>query len=115
MEKETSDVASKLAAAFAIAAVAGLIKYFQQFTLPPAQRPAWEWGVFLVKGVTAGGMGVLTSWLLSGWTGNGSYINFLIAIAGWGGAETGEFFWGLGKDALRKIAGGPTDDARKAP
>lgn len=114
MEKETGDVFAKVCIAFGIAAVAGLVKYAQRFTLPPAERPRWEWGVFVIKGVTAGAMGVLTFWLLSGWTTNENYIHFLIAIAGWGGAETGEFFWELGKDALRKAAGAAADDARKA-
>lgn len=115
VDKETQDALTKAAAflwAFGIAAVAGIVNFLQRFT--GENPPAWNWLVFFIKGVTAGSVGVVTSWLLAQWHLDGNYVNFACAIAGWGGAETIVFFQQVFQDGIRRAASPPKNDGPKS-
>ena len=115
MDKETIDGIAKGFAffwAFAIAAAAGTLNYLQRFA--GEDPPPWKWLVFTVKGITAGGVGVLTHWLLAGWGFNPNFTYFAIAVAGWGGAETVVFFQQVFQDAIRRAAGASENDTPKS-
>lgn len=107
MDKESSDVIKALAWAFGIAAVAGAINFVQRFA--GDNPPRWSWVVFGIKFATAGIVGILTHWLLSGWKVDPNYINVAYFLAGWGGAETVVKFQGIAEDVLRKWAAGATN------
>lgn len=86
--------------AFAIGAFAGFVNYLQRFSAPPAERPAWEWVVLMVKAFTGGFVGVLTGWLVATSIENKSYVYFAIAVAGYGGPLTLDAFWSAGREFL---------------
>lgn len=95
--------------AFGLAAFAGFIRYIQRFAAKKEDRPAWEWTVAGVAVLTGGFVGALTLWLLGGVLFLGKKIEggplfFGIAIAGYGGPLTLDFFWDLCKDLLKRAA-----------
>lgn len=102
MDKETSDVFAKLGWAFGIAALAGLVSYLQRFLQEPP--PKWSWQVASVKVLTAGFVGLLTGWLLSGWNVPQNYVYFAMGVAGYGGGETIVFFQQVFKDTINRYA-----------
>jgi|SRR6185312_11633190 len=105
MDKETADAAQKVlgfAWSFGIAALAGCVKYLQRYRADDA--PKWKWLQFAVQLLTAGFVGLVTTWLLAGWQVPDSLRTFAIAVAGWGGGETIDFFQQLLRDALSRAA-----------
>ena len=85
-----------------IASFAGFVNYAQRFA--GDNPPAWNWLVALTKIFTAGFVGLLTHWLLSSWTMGEGYVNFAIAVAGYGGAETIAFFQQVFRDTISRAA-----------
>jgi hypothetical protein len=102
MQGGGDDLTSKLLWAFAIAALAGLVNYIQRFT--GDNPPAWRWLIVMTKVLTAGFVGLLTHWLLSGWNVGEGYVNFAIAVGGYGGAETIAFFQQVFRDTVSRAA-----------
>ena len=105
MDKETADAAQKIlgfAWAFGIAALAGFVKYLQRFRGDDAAQ--WKWIQFAVQVFTAGFVGLVTTWLLSGWNVPDALRTFAIAVAGWGGGETIDFFQQVLRDAITRAA-----------
>lgn len=108
MDKETQDAVTKgitFLWAFGIAAGAGIVNFLQRFT--GETPPSWSWLVFFIKGFTAGSVGIVTNWLLAAWHLDGNYVNFAIALAGWGGAETIVFFQQVFQDGIRRASSAP--------
>lgn len=101
MDKETSD-ALKYGWAFGVAALAGLVSYVQRFLQEPP--PPWSWTTAGVKVLTAGFVGLLTGWLLSGWSVPQNYVYFAMGVAGYGGGETIVFFQQVLKDTISRYA-----------
>ncbi len=98
--------AVKFLAVAGIAALAGFVNYLQRFT--GDDSPDWNWIAVTAKVFTAGFVGILTHWLLTGWGINENHenlVNFAIAVAGYGGAETIAFFQQVFQDAIRRAAG----------
>lgn len=99
---------------FALAGFAGFVAYIQRFAGTPVDRPPWEWVPCGVKVVTGGFVGWLTVWLIGDRIKDTGYVNFAIAISGYGGPVTLDFFLQLGKDALsraaQKASGSPPKD-----
>lgn len=89
---------------FALAGFAGFVNYIQRFAGPKAERPPWEWVPCGVKVFTGAFVGLLTIWLLSDSIKDKGYVNFAIAIAGYGGPLTLDFFLQLGRDTLSRAA-----------
>lgn len=96
------EVTRKVLWAFGIAALAGLVSYIQRFT--GDNPPGWKWLVVIIKVLTAGFVGLLTHWLLSGWNLGEGYVNFAIAVGGYGGAETIVFFQQVFRDTINRAA-----------
>lgn len=71
---------------FAIAAFFGLIRYLQDFVGP--EPPAFRGLVAAAKILTAGAAGMLVHWLVVEWKVSSNFSAFLVAIAGYGGAES---------------------------
>lgn len=103
---------TKIAWAFAIAGLAGFINYLQRFT--GDNPPKWAWLVVLVKVMTAGFVGLLTNWLMSKWQMGENYVDFAIAVAGYGGAETIAFFQQVFRDSIIRAAGVKSNDEPKS-
>lgn len=77
----------QVALAFGIAAFFGLIRVLQDYIAPDAP-PKFRWLIAVAKTLVAGSAGMLTMWVCLYWE-VGPYLSaFLIAIAGYGGAET---------------------------
>lgn len=89
---------------FAIAAFFGAVKHINELIFGEKKPQRFHWTLTIgVKGAIAGCVGLLTLWLLVELELVKSQAGraFCIAIAGWGGAETIQFFWDTGRDALR--------------
>lgn len=104
--------------AFGLAAFAGFIRYIQKFTGPKADRPPWEWIGVCIAVLTGGFVGALTLWLLADFTLLGKKIeggplSFAVAIAGYGGPLSLDFFLDLGKTILKRAAEKASDDGPK--
>jgi hypothetical protein len=95
-----------------LAGFAGFVAYIQRFAGGGDERPPWEWAVCGVKVVTGGFVGVLTLWLVELRL-SGGLLHFAVAIAGYGGPVTLDFFLQLFRDALSRAAGKASDDAAK--
>lgn len=105
MDKETADAVQKglgFAWAFGIASLAGCVKFLQRYRSDDA--PQWRWIQFGVQVLTAGFVGLVTTWLLSGWQVPDALRTFAIAVAGWGGGETIDFFQQVLRDAISRAA-----------
>lgn len=88
---------------FLIAAFFGLIRVLQEYIAPDAP-PQFRWIVAIAKTLIAGAVGILTTWLCLQWD-LGPYMSgFLIAVAGYGGAETLQVFKEAGYDFIRRKA-----------
>lgn len=110
MDKETSDAVQKgiaLAWAFGIAAFAGFISYLQ--TLIGQNPEKWKWVVAGTRVLTAGFVGLLTRWLLSGWNLPEHFVDFSLGVAGYGGVESIAFFQSVFRSAVRRAAGVEND------
>lgn len=95
----------------ALASFAGFVAYIQRFA-GTGERPAWEWPVLGVKVVTGGFVGVLTLWLI-GTRLEGGHLHFAVAISGYGGPLTLDFFWQVFRDAVSRAAqAGKDGDAK---
>lgn len=94
-----------LALGFFIAAFFGLLRLGHEHLQTPAEtRPKFAWLPVLVKIGTAGGVGLLTTFLMLEWA-VGPYLSgFLVAIAGWGGVETLNVLKEAGHETLRRYA-----------
>ncbi len=106
MDNREAEAAVKVLAVVGISAVAGFVNYLQRFTGDTV--PQWNWVVVSTKVFTAGFVGLLTHWLLTGWglhEEHENLINFAIAVSGYGGAETIAFFQQVFQDAIRRAAG----------
>lgn len=101
-----------VALAFGIAFFFGLIRYLQEFLNPDAPR-AFKWVIAIAKGFTAGAVGMLTLWLLAEWNVKGNMSAFLIAVAGYGGAETMELFKEVLRGFVLRQASSPPQSAPK--
>lgn len=112
MDKETSDAVTKWAIPFGIAAVAGLVSYLQRFLQDPP--PAFSWFQAFIKVVTAGFVGLLTGWLLTGWNVPQTFVWFAMGVAGYGGGETIVIFQEALKDSIRRYAGKDGKDSDRA-
>lgn len=97
---------------FALAGFAGFVNYIQRFA--GADRPAWEWVPCGIKVFTGSFVGLLTVWLIGNRIEDKGYVNFAIAIAGYGGPLTLDFFLQLGRDALSRAAQKAQDTPPKA-
>lgn len=101
--------------AFVLAGFAGFVNYLQRFTTEP--RPAWDWAAAYVKVVTGAFVGILTLWLIGKRVEDSGLVKFAVAIAGYGGPLTLDFFWQSGRDFLAswatRAAQGSKDDAPK--
>lgn len=86
----------------ALSSFAGFVAYIQRFA-GTGERPAWEWPVLGVKVVTGGFVGLLTLWLVE-YRLSGGLLHFAVAVAGYGGPVTLDFFLQLGRDALSRAA-----------
>ena len=92
------------ALAGAIAAFSGLVAYLQPFT-DPEKEVRWNWRVASTKLTTATFVGLLTFWLIASRAPSmGSLVYFCYAMAGWGGAETIQFFQEVFRATIRKAA-----------
>ncbi len=115
IEKGFADAAefiSKISlGAFVIAAFAGLVSYLQRFN--GDNPPEWKWLLFVTKVLTAGFVGILCDWLLSGWNIPQTIVHFAIAVAGYGGVETMLFFQQIFQDTIRRAARVSEDDRPK--
>lgn len=74
------------ALAVLIAAFFGFIRYLQEFL--DREPPAFKWLIAVAKVLTAGSVGYLVHILTIEWGVTSGYGAFMIAIAGYGGAET---------------------------
>jgi hypothetical protein len=102
VDKETNDAVWKIAVPFAIASLAGLVSYLQRFLQDPP--PPFRWFQAFVKVLTAGFVGLLTGWLLSGWNVPQTFVWFAMGVAGYGGGETIVFFQEVLKDTVSRYA-----------
>lgn len=94
-----------LALSFGLAAFFGLIRYLQEF-LNPGAPTAFKWLIAIAKGFTAGAVGMLTHWLVAEWEVRPNLAAFLIAVAGYGGAESIELFRSALRDMVLRWVGG---------
>jgi hypothetical protein len=101
----------QIAWTFALSGFAGLVAYLQRFA--GDQRPAWEWRVAAVKVVTGSFVGLLTLWLIGKRIEDQGYVNFAIAIAGYGGPVTLDFFLQVFRDAISRAAQNQKDQGPK--
>lgn len=102
MDKDTGDAFQKFGLYIGIAAFAGLVSYIQRFLQDPP--PPWSWIQACAKVLTAGFVGVLTGWLLSGWNVPQDWIYFAMGVAGYGGGETIVFFQQVLQDTFTRYA-----------
>lgn len=98
---------------FALAGFAGFVNYIQRFAGKADERPPWEWGPCAIKVFTGSFVGLLTVWLIGTRIEDKGYVNFAIAIAGYGGPLTLDFFLQLFRDALSRAAQGAQDRGPK--
>jgi hypothetical protein len=112
MDKETSDAIAKFGWAVGISAFGGLVSYLQRFSGDASAK--WSWIIVITKVLTAGFVGLLTDWLLSGWSLPQGFVNFSLGVAGYGGAETIVFFQRVFQEAVRRAAGQAPDDVAKS-
>lgn len=87
----------------ALAGFAGFVNYIQRFA-GQEPRPAWEWRAAAVKVVTGAFVGLLTLWLIGKRVEDAGLVKFAVAIAGYGGPLTLDFFWQSGRDFLAHFA-----------
>lgn len=114
MDKETTDAVEKglaLAWTLGISAFAGLISYLQTLAGDNPQR--WKWSVAASRILTAGFVGLLTRWLLDGWTLPEHFVDFSLGVAGYGGVESIAFFQSIFRETVRRAAGISKDDEAK--
>lgn len=114
MDKDTTDAIQKTLAflwTVGVASLAGAVKSLQRFV--GDNPPHWSWGVFAIQIFTAGFVGLVTNWLLSGWNFNPNYLNFAIAVGGWGGGETIVFFQRVFRDSISRASGISKDEDAK--
>ena len=97
----------------ALAGFAGFVNYIQRFAGPAESRPKWEWVPCGVKVFTGAFVGFLTEQLIGDRVKDQGYVNFAIAIAGYGGPVTLDFFLQLGRDALSRAASKAQDGPPK--
>lgn len=97
---------------FALAGFAGLVSYLQRFAGATPERPPWEWSVAFIKVVTGSFVGMLALWLIGKRIEDSGHVNFAIALAGYGGPVTLDFFLQLGKDALSAWANRASQGAK---
>ena len=109
MDKDTSDALQKFGLYIGIAAFAGFVSYLQRFLQDPP--PPFKWFQAFVKAATAGFVGVLTGWLLSGWNVPQNWIYFAMGVAGYGGGETIVFFQQVLQDTINRYAHKDSDRA----
>lgn len=98
--------------ALGLAGFAGFVKYIQRFTAEP--RPQWQWSGFSVHVFTGSFVGLLTLWLIAGQKLQPEYTHFAVAIAGYGGPLTLDFFAQVFKDTISRAAQKGADDAPKS-
>lgn len=103
----------EIAWTFALAGFAGFVSYIQRFAGAGAERPPWEWSPCGVKVVTGSFVGLLTQWLVESRI-DGDYLHFAIAISGYGGPVTLDFFLQLFRDALSRAAQSGKDSDEKS-
>jgi hypothetical protein len=101
----------ELAISFMIAAFFGLIRYLQDFV--GTEPPAFKWLIAGAKILTAGAVGLLVHWLVVEWKVSGNFSAFLIAVAGYGGAESINAFKEVGLDFIRRKAASTADPGPK--
>lgn len=92
--------------AFAIASFFGFIRYLQDFIAPDAPVK-FRWLIALAKTLIAGAVGMVTMWLMLEWHVGPYFSAFVIAVAGYGGAETMQVFKEAGYDFIRRKAQSP--------
>ena len=87
----------------ALGGFAALVKYAQRFAGDKESRPQWEWSVAVIQSGTGSFVALLTVWLIETKV-EARYVNFAIAIAGYGGATTLDFFQQILRDAISRAA-----------
>ena len=102
----------QIAWTLALAGFGGFVAYLQRFV--GVERPAWEWRIALFRVVIGSFVGLLTLWLIGKRIEDQGHVNFAIALAGYGGPVTLDFFLQLGRDvvgawASRAAQGGKND------
>lgn len=113
MDRETSDAVTKGLAflwTVGIAALGGLVSYLQKLSGDNPEK--WSWIVAASKVLTAGFVGLLTDWLLSGWNLPRHFIDFALGVAGYGGSETIAFFQSIFRETVKRAAGVKEDEPR---
>lgn len=109
MDRETTDAVEKgiaLAWTIGIAAFGGFVSYLQTLT----GENKWSWIAAATKVLTAGFVGLLTRWLLDGWSLPEHFIDFALGVAGYGGVESIGFFQSVFRETVRRAAGISKDD-----
>lgn len=97
--------------AILIAAFFGLIRYLQDFL--GSEPPGFKWVIALAKILTAGAVGLLVHWLVIEWKVSANFSAFLIAVAGYGGAESINAFKEAGLEFIRRKAASASDPGPK--
>lgn len=100
-----------IALSFAIAAFFGLIRYLQDFV--GNEPPAFKWLIAAAKVLTAGAVGMLVHWLVIEWKVSSNFGAFLIAVAGYGGAESINAFKEVGLEFIRRKAANASEPGAK--
>lgn len=103
----------QIAWTLALGGFAGLVRYIQRFTGKRDERPPWETGVAAICVGTGAFVSLLTLWLI-GKTVEGSHVYFAIAVAGYGGPATLDFFLQVFRDAVSRAAQGGKNDPPKS-
>lgn len=99
------------ALAILIATFFGFIRYLQEFL--GASPPAFKWVIAGAKVLTAGAVGLLVHWLVIEWKVSSNFSAFLIAVAGYGGAESINAFKEAGLEFIRRKAASASDPGPK--
>jgi hypothetical protein len=102
LDKDTTDAIEKFAAWMGIASFAGFVSYLQRFLQD--SPPPFSWFQALIKTFTAGFVGLLTGWLLTGWNVPQTFVWFAMGVAGYGGGETIVFFQQVLQDSINRYA-----------
>jgi hypothetical protein len=87
---------------FVLAGFAGFVNYLQRFATP--EKPAWNPSECYVKVITGAFVGYLTLLLIGKRLEDAGLVWFAVAIAGYGGPLTLDFFQQLFRDAISRAA-----------
>lgn len=101
----------QIAWSFVLAGFAGFVNYLQRFAVP--EKPQWNWSECYVKVVTGAFVGYLTLLLVGKRVEDAGLVWFAVAVAGYGGPLTLDFFQQVFRDALSRAAQNQKDGTPK--